>query len=196
VAQNASPVRAVNVTVGAPAEPKPRAHAGFWDEAISTATFAAAPSFAADCPPEATVAASAAATVDQGDPTRALGAQTTVTVRSDSGRNARALLAFDLPARGDCAVLSARLRLRPEGDRLLAAYRIASEWSASSVTWDSRPGAAGSPATGIDSFDVTEQVRGMYRAGNDGLMVEDAAEGNAEAHEETITAPELVVTLG
>ena len=196
VAQNASPEQTVHVTIGAPAQPKPRAHAGFWDETASTATFAAAPSFATSCPQEATLTPSAAATVDQGDPTRALGAQTTVTVRSHAGRNARALLAFDLPALGDCAVLSARLRVRRQGDRPLAVYRLASEWSASSVTWDSRPGAAGSPATGTDSFDVTEQVRGLYRAGNQGLVVEDAAEGDAEAHEETLTAPELVVTLG
>jgi hypothetical protein len=205
VAQNASPVRTLTVTVGAPRQAPPRAHAGFWDASASTAAFAAAPGFASDCPPQTTLAAGAATTVDQSEPDRALAANTAVTVRSHEGDNARALLAFELPAIGDCAVLSAELRLRQDGGgagRALAAYRLASEWSASSVTWDTRPGAAGSPATAVASgsgwqaFDVTEQVRAMYRSANDGIVVEDAAEGAAEPQEETFGGAELVVALG
>ena len=187
-----------------------RAHAGFWDESSSTATFTAAPSFVSACPAQATLIATADATIDQLAPVQNFGSATTLTVRSHASKNARGLIGFDLPALGDCSVLSAQLRLyRKVGaaGRTLAAYRLGSAWTESSVTWDNAPAATGAPATAaIAGFswmtvDVSEQVRGMYRSGNNGLIVEDAAEAASSAQSQTFSAagaerPQLVLTFG
>ncbi|MFL5884427.1 MAG: DNRLRE domain-containing protein [Thermoleophilaceae bacterium] len=206
VAQNASAARTVTVDVGGPPEPATdEPQPGFADSSSSTATFTAAPSFAATCPPQATLAASAVAAIDEGTPSRALGPMDALLVRSQAGHDARSLLAVELPAIGDCAVLSAQLRMHQESgptDRALNAHRLGSEWAASSVTWDDRPGATGGAAAGESagagwlSFDVTAQVRGMYRDGNDGLVVEDVAENAPDAQAETFSQPQLVVTFG
>jgi hypothetical protein len=214
VAQNASPLQTLTVNVGQAPGPGTHDREGFWDETSSTATFAAAASFATTCPPQATLQAMADATIDEAVPSTNAGGGPTLTVRSQAGGNARALLAFDLPAKGDCELTSAELRLYQEGGatgRTLAAYRLGSAWDAASVTWDDRPGATGAAATtsvsggGRQALDVTEQVRGMYRSGNAGLVVQDAAEGSATQAAETFSAalsatasqrPQLVLTFG
>jgi hypothetical protein len=214
VAQNASPLHTLTVNVGEPSQAGTGDHRGFWHETTSTASFSAAASFATTCPPQATLQAAADATIDQRAPGTSAGGAPTLTVRSQAAGNARALLAFDLPAKGDCELVSAELRLHQESGaagRTLAAYRLGSAWDATSVSWDDRPGPTGVAATatgsgsGPQAIDVTEQVRGMYRSGNAGLVVEDAAEGAETAAAETFSAarspatqhrPQLVLTFG
>jgi hypothetical protein len=206
----ASSVQAFRGVAGAQSGPQQSTHPGFWDESSSTATFTAAPSFASACQAQATLLATADATIDQGAPAQNFGSAVTLTVRSQVNKNARALIRFDLPTLGDCGVLSAHLRLYKQmgsTGRNLAIYRLASPWAESSVTWNNRPGVSGAPATaavataGWMTVDVSEQVLGMYRFGNNGLIVQDATEGAIFGQMQTFGAggderPQLVLTFG
>jgi hypothetical protein len=200
VAGNASPARTVTVVVGGPPSPGTgTGHSGFWDRTAATATFTAAPSFAASCPPRTTLTAKARAWIDESAPAANHGGEPTVTVRGGDGHRARALLSFDLPATGGCSVTSAELRLNQlSGDagRTLNVFRLGSAWSESTVTWADRPGPTGvpasakSPGTGWQPLDVTPQVRAIYRSGNSGFEVEG---DGAELFE---AAAQLIVDFG
>lgn len=186
---------------------------GFSDSTSSTATFAAASSFGAACPPQTTVVANRDATIDQSLPAKNFGSAASLTVRSGAGQVARSLVGFNLPVTGGCQVVTAELRMYPEtgqAGRLLAATRLSSAWTESSVTWNSRPSEAGEvaaatlPAGGWLTFNVTGQVRDMYRLGNNGLVVTDATETGGTRIEtftainsgKTFQLPQLVLTFG
>jgi hypothetical protein len=123
-------------------------------------TFSAARRFGPPCPEAATLSA---------DRTAAL--------------TPRALLVgFPLPGAPDCEVASATLRLyvTAHDGAPISATRASSSWSPGSVTWDTRPGVVGPSATapaqtGWVEWNVTGQVAGLYRHGDNGLYVSGAA---------------------
>jgi hypothetical protein len=213
VAGNVSAERTLTVSVGDPADAPWPPPLGFW--AINHApasTFTAAAHFAASCPAAAVLTPVRDTYVDQSQPDAAFGSASSLVVRSGAGANARALLGFALPAAGGCVVDSALLRLHAAaggaGGRTLAARRLASSWSAADTTWSTRPGASGDAATvpgaaGWVELDVTEQVRGIYRHGDDGLVVRDATEGSTPAAGQAFSSsegqaqlrPQLVVSF-
>ena len=109
-------------------------------------TFTAAKRFGDPCPAEATLIADRAATI------------------ADD-----ALVGFPLPAAPDCTVESAVLRM--EGDSTIEVKRANSAWTASAVTWATRPGTVGPGVTGRGGWDVTAQVQGLYDHGDNGLYL-------------------------
>jgi hypothetical protein len=188
VAGNVSADRTITIGIGDPSDAPWPPPVGFWAKRSNPgATFAAATSFGGPCPAGATLTPNRDTYVDQADASARFGAAGSLLVRSGPGAAARALVGFAMPPTGGCAVLSARLRLHASSGaagRTLVVQRLASSWAAADATWDTRPGAAGagasvaSPAgTGWVEVDVTEQVRAIYRHGDDGLVVRDAAEG-------------------
>jgi hypothetical protein len=198
-AGNGSAPRTLTVLVGAVVPPGSRGHSGFWDRTTANATFAAAPSFSTSCPGRTTLTPNARAWIDEADASANHGAAGTLAVRGGDGRRARALLSFDLPAAAACSVASAQLRLNQlSGDagRALSAYRLGSAWSEASVTWADRPGAAGLPAAAVSpgagwlTFDVTSQVRAIYRSGNNGFVIQ------GDGTEVFDGGPQLVVDFG
>ena len=173
---------------------------------------AGAPSFGSACPAQAALAPARDTYVDQAQPASPNAAAAQLVVRSGAGQNARALLAFDLPSANGCVVTAATLRLHAGGSaagRTLEIYRLGSAWDAD-VTWDTRPGASGDAATatsstdGWVSFDVTRQLRDIYRYGDNGLLVRDAHEGADPPAGQAFDAgeavpelrPELIVAFG
>lgn len=138
--------------------------AGFSDTSANPrTTFTAALRFGDPCPAEATVAA---------DRDGAVGERET-------------FVGFPLPAAPDCTVESARLRLYATAvvaGRPVDVTRASAAWDEPSLTAASRPGVVGpasratSPAApGWIEWDVTEQVRALYRIGDNGLVLRDAA---------------------
>jgi hypothetical protein len=189
VAGNVSAEHTVTIRVGTPAERLAGPGAGFSAHASNAAsTFSAARSFAGACPAEATLTPLRDTYVDQSRPDAANGGAAALTVRSAQGANARALLAFALPAADGCEVASARLRVyatSASDGRTITALRLASAWD-DAAAWLTRPGAAGPGATvpsgaGWIAFDVTDQLRDVYRYGDSGLMLRDLTEGGAAA---------------
>jgi hypothetical protein len=180
------------------------ASAGFRDSTSSTATFTAASSFGTPCPPQVTLIANRDATIDEKAPSTNFGSATTLLVRSSSGGDARALLGFDLPASGGCDVLFAQLRVFQESGtalRPLAAHQVSSTWTESFVTWNNRPAEFAFPATAFApgagkwlTFDVAAQVRSMYSAGNNSLLLRDTSEHAASAQVETFTSANSITS--
>jgi hypothetical protein len=89
---------------------------------------------------------------------------------------------FPLPGAPDCVVGSAKLRVyvTSHDPTPIQATRASSAWTPSAVTWDTRPGLVGATATapaglGWVELDVTPQVAGLYRHGDNGLYVSGAA---------------------
>jgi hypothetical protein len=201
VAGNVAADRTITVRLGDPSDAPAPLRTGFWASRTNpTTSFAAAPSFGSPCPPATTLAPNRDTYVDQADPAASFGTAKALVVRSGSARNARALLGFALPAIGGCRIESARLRLHASSGttgRTLQAQRLASSWAAASTTWDTRPGVAGPTAAapsvatgGWVELDVTEQVRAIYRHGDDGLQVRDAAESASTAVGQTFDSSE------
>jgi hypothetical protein len=184
VAGNVSADRVLTVRVGDPLDAPAAALSGFWASSRNPrTTFAAAAGFGSSCPALATLTPSRDAYVDQGQPDSAFGHGTALLVRSGAAVNARALLGFAMPAAQGCSLLSARLRLSSAtGAGAVEAIRLGSSWD-EEVTWRSRPGSTGAAAVARDGgggwleFDVTEQVRAMYRGADDGLVVREVTEG-------------------
>jgi hypothetical protein len=92
------------------------------------------------------------------------------------------LIGFPMPGAPDCAVASATLRIYVTGHDggPVAVTRASSSWSPDAVSWDTRPGVVGPSATvqahsGWMEWDVTAQVAGLYRHGDNGLYVDGAA---------------------
>jgi hypothetical protein len=161
-AGNRSAEEVRTIAIRRPPEPTPRDPGpGFGARTANPGTtFTAARRFGEPCPPEATLTA---------DRTAAL--------------NDRALLVgFPLPGAPDCGVASATLRVdvTAHDSRPIEATRASSAWSPAAVTWDTRPGVVGAAATtparlGWVELDVTVQVAGLYRHGDNGLWVSGAA---------------------
>lgn len=165
-AGNRSSDQTRTVTIKRTPEASPRdAGPGFADRAANPGTtFTAARRFGPPCPQAATLSADRTAVI-----------------------NARALLVgFPLPGAPDCTMASATLRLyvTAHDGTPIAATRASSSWSAGSVTWDTRPGLVGPSATapaqtGWVEWDVTAQVAGLYRHGDNGLYLSGAATDRA-----------------
>lgn len=139
--------------------------------------------------------------VNQQNQNNNFGTSDPLTVTSRSGRNARALVRFDLsrctPAiPGTATVTSATLRLVTTGDvasscRTYGAHRVNSSWAETSVTWSTQPSHAGTPTstvevgasgcsvggTGLATWTVTSDVV-AFRSGttNHGWAIRDQAE--------------------
>lgn len=198
VAGNPSPERTVGVLIGSPGGGPPDGGGGFRDRSTGTATFSAARSFAGACPARVALAAVRDTYVDQARSGDAFAGAGRLLVRSAAGANARALLRFDLPSSGGCELAAATLTMDATaagGGRTLAAYRAGSAWD-DAVSWATRPGAVGAPALatpagpGPVTFDVSDQLRGIYANGDNGLLVRDASEGAAARAEEAFAAAE------
>jgi signal peptidase I len=179
-AGNVSADRTVTFRLGRPDSVLSDPGFGFWARTANPATtFTAAPSFADGCPGAVTLTPSRDTYVDEGRPHTASGSAPDLVIRSAAAADARALLAFDLPAPEGCHVASASLVLHPSApgaERPVAVYRASGSWD-EDTTWATRPGTVGPPATPLD---VTALVRGIYAHGDDGLIVRDAAEGAAQ----------------
>jgi hypothetical protein len=134
-------------------------------------------------------------------------------VRSKSGDDSRALLRFPLPPiPAGCEVIAATLRLYAGGGtegRTLQAWRLASTWSESGVTWANQPATTGAPVatpsgTGARAWSVTSLVSQMYADGNHGFLIRDAVEGEPQGAEQSFHSrekapdnpPRLEVTFG
>jgi hypothetical protein len=175
-------------------------------------TFSAAASFCSN-PGTQTVTASLDSWIDEAVPSSNFGTDTRLQVQTKSAGNQRALVTFVLPAGSGCSVTNATLRLfleTSEGVRTLEAYRLASSWTESGVTWSNQPGTTGTAATASSTttpntwieWTVTSQVAAMYSGSNNGFLVKDATEGAASRVRQKFTSregtnqPQLVVTLG
>jgi hypothetical protein len=197
-AGNLSADRTLTVRVGTPEDRPPTHVAGFSSRATNPATtFTAARSFAGACPTSASLAPARDTYVDAEQPSVTHAAADALTVRSAAHGDARALLAFELPAADACEMTSARLSVYSANatpGRTVAAFRLASAWD-DATTWLTRPGATGEPATapaaaGWIDFDVTGQIRDMYRFGDSGLMLRDLAEGETSRSEQRFASAE------
>jgi hypothetical protein len=148
--------------------------------------------------------------IDESDPTKNNGTDSNLYVQSKTPNlNQRTLVSFALPALPTgCSVTSATLELyakSSEGTRTIEAYRAASSWSESTVTWNTRPATTGAPATsasgtGWRSWSVTTLVQSMYTTANHGFVLKDQTEGvgsfrqNYASREDAPNDPRLVLT--
>ena len=143
---------------------------GFAERTVNPVTFQAAPRFGEPCPAAATLVASRDAAVRTSDPDGRYGGAGVMD-------GTETFVGFPLPATPDCTVESARLRLyaiSPGGVADVA--RASSAWNEPDVNWSTRPGGVGAVAranvaAGWVEWDVTEQVQGMYRHGDNGLRL-------------------------
>ncbi len=211
-AGNVSADRTVAFLIGRPQTALAEPNFGFWDRSVNPGTtFTAAPSFGNTCPGELALTPARDTYVDEAQPDAAFGSATGLVVRSAPAGNARTLLAFDLPAPGGCTITSAALRVHASATtagRAIQAFRAGGSWDGD-TSWATRPGAVGAPAAagaaaGGLSFDVTEQVRGIYAHGDNGLMLRDSSDGaaptagQAYGSSESVPGerPELIVRYG
>jgi Bacterial Ig-like domain len=132
-------------------------------------------------------------------------------VGSVDDKKARGLVRLSLPSvPSGCEVTSAALRLYASsaaGGRTLQAYRAASSWAETSVTW-AGPGLRGtavttSSGTGWRQWTVTDHVILQYSGTNNGFVIKDAAETSGDrvtqvfnSRERGSNRPELIVTFG
>jgi hypothetical protein len=133
-------------------------------------------------------------------------------VRSGNKNNRRSLVRFTLPAIPNrCTVTSATLRLwvtTATAGRTYQAFRAASAWVETTVTWNTQPATTGpaatvvtTAATGWLQWTVTTQVQAMYPT-NNGFLVRDLNETNTPTVTNTFSTregandPQLVITFG
>jgi hypothetical protein len=148
-----------------------------------------------------TVAANADSWIDEHDPIKNNGVDSTLKLISKApAENSRVVVQFPLPqAPGGCGVQSATLRLysdsAPDVPRSLQALRLTSAWGENNVTWGNQPAAVGPAATapaamGYVQWDVTAQVQAMYAFGNYGFQIRHATENDVAGGEETFFSKE------
>jgi PASTA domain len=155
-----------------------------------------------------TVAADADAWIDEHDPIKNNGADSTLKVISKSpAENTRAVLHFPLPqAPAGCVVQSATLKLysdsAPALPGKLQALRLTSAWGENNITWGNQPAtaqpAAEAPAAmGYVQWNVTAQVQA---GAPHGFLIRHAVENDIAGAEEGFFSkeklenpPELVV---
>jgi hypothetical protein len=163
---------------------------------------------------------------DENSPGQKKGGGGTMQVQSNSGRNQRAYIRFEMtkcvPTPSSAAtVLKATLRLNlasaPPGSRTYHLHRVTGPcpeaattcWTESGLTWNNKPAAAASPTAALDlsatstpnqyyDFDVTADVAAMVTgtASNYGWRIADSAEGNPSAVIVTFKAKDLVSPSG
>lgn len=166
-------------------------------------------------PGSSTITATADAWIDQSSPSQNKGTDAALYVQSKNGSsNRRSLVRFTLPTvPAGCTVIAATLTVRndaPRADRTIDAYRAASTWAESTVTWNNQPGttgvAVGSTTTstaGPQQWTVTAHVLAQYTT-NNGFVLRDRTENTPGGREQkylsresgSSTRPQLVVTWG
>jgi hypothetical protein len=148
-----------------------------------------------------TTAAEADAWIDEHDPIKNNGDDSTLKVISKSpAENSRAVVRFPLPqAPGGCVVQSATLRVYsdsvPDVPRTLQALRLTSAWGENNVAWGNQPAAAAPAAEapagmGYVQWNVTAQVQAMYAFGNHGFLIRHAVENDIGGGEESFFSKE------
>jgi hypothetical protein len=162
-----------------------------------------------------TVAVTADTWNDQNAPTSTTGGTNVdLKIRTDTARNRRAYVYFPLPTiADDCTLTAATLRLYQnsvQGTRTIDAYQAAAAWTEAGLSWNTRPGTTGSPASASAAtanawvqWTVTSLVQGMYSGTNNGFVLKDSTEDAATAAEQRFNAREtgsnpgqLVLTYG
>lgn len=170
-----------------------------WTSALFSSTtanpansFTAAASFCST-PGSQTVGANRDTYVRQDQATNNFGTANDLYVQSrDGSRNRRTLLYMPLPSKpSGCLVSSATLRLNAAtvtSGRTIEAFRAATSWTETGVTWNTQPATVGSAATsdsgstiGWKEWNVTAQVELMYSGTNNGFVLKDAIENLAAA---------------
>jgi hypothetical protein len=175
-------------------------------------TFQAMSAFPCTAPGTQTLISSADTYVRQNQATTNFGGAATLHVRSqNNGRNRRTLVQFVLPAIPNrCTITAATLRLNTtslSAGRTYQAYRLASAWAETTVTWNTQPATSGAPATATTAagwvpWTVTSIVQTMYASGNYGLLVKDQTEDaypqatNQYSSRTGANPPQLVITFG
>jgi hypothetical protein len=148
-----------------------------------------------------TVAADADSWIDEHDPIKNNGDDSTLKLISKSpAENSRVVVRFPLPqAPGGCVVQSATLRVysdsAPDVARTLQALRLTSAWGENNVAWSNQPGAVGPAAEapagmGYVQWNVTAQVQAMYAFGNHGFQIRHAIENDIAGGEESFFSKE------
>jgi hypothetical protein len=176
----------------------------------SSNSFAAAASFCSGG--TQTASADADSWVDQLLSVVNFGTDTSLNVQSMLGDNRRLLVHFALPSLPSyCSVTAATLKLfatSAASGRTLQAFRAASSWTETGVTWSNQPTTTGSASTapsgtGFLSWNVLSQVQAFYSGSNFGFVVKDASESAAVAASEAFSSreaasnpPQLVLTFG
>jgi large repetitive protein len=159
-----------------------------------------------------TVSSNSDTYVQQDSATTNNGTRSDLFVQAKSGSSWRTLVNFNLPAQpAFCSVTSATLTLSVRSGttgRTIQAFRAASSWTETGVTWNNQPATTGtatsaaSVASGNLQISVTSQVQAMYSGSNFGFIVKDSAESdNSSAQQRWIsreggTAPSLSITFG
>jgi hypothetical protein len=175
-------------------------------------TFQARATFPCSAPGTQTLTAVADTQVRQNNPDLNYGTRATMQVRSAASNNRRSLVRFILPAIPNrCTITAATLRLyvsTAAAGRTYQAYRAASAWTETGVTWNNQPATTGTAAVvvttaaiGFLQWTVTTQVQAMYPT-NNGFIVRDQTESSATtvtnifSTREGTYAPQLVITFG
>ncbi|OLT23485.1 hypothetical protein BJF78_32265 [Pseudonocardia sp. CNS-139] len=126
-----------------------------------------------------TVGADRDAWIEQKDPAKNYGADSTLKVRAKAAENSRALVRFALPATpAGCQIVGAELRLHngsPVAGQTLQALRVNGAWTETGVTWANQPATTGTAATAatpssaaVMAWNVTAQVQAMAAGTNNG----------------------------
>ncbi len=165
----------------------------FTASAFSAATANSDSSFATAASFCGTVTVPAAAdTYSHGDAkTSNFGTESNIWARSGP-EVSRAYVRFGLPQRGSCTVLSATLKLFTSSGatdgtpRTLLAFRAASSWGETTLTWNNQPATTGTSSSvvvlngffGWLSWDVTARVNDIYAgtAGDSSFVIRDSSE--------------------
>lgn len=125
--------------------------------------------------------------VDEDIPGSNFGTSTSLKIWGDSGKLRRILVNFTLPALpANCSVTSATLtftRSSSVTNGNLSAYRAATSWTETGVTWSTgQPATTGIAVTvasaAVTSFTVTSQVAAMYPSSAFGFVVKASSENS------------------
>lgn len=156
------------------------------------------------------VVANADSYVYQGSPNTNYGTDTSLYVLSSPNANVRTLVRFALPVKPAGCSMTAILALystNSTSGRTIQAYRAATAWTETGVTWNNQPAATGTPATlasgttGWQTWSVTTLVQEQYSIGNNGFVLRDSVEDGPNAFQQwrtrthSSTPPILVVTF-
>ena len=161
--------------------------------------------------PASTVIAGSDTWVNEVQPTSNFGTRVSLSVNARTGRRARTLLHFTLPAPPPgCTLASATLRAynaTATTTRSVSVFRADAAWTESGVTWDTQPGLTG---TGVNAaaavawmqWTVTDHVQALYSGANTGFVLRDALEDGTNPSiqafdsRDATNRPELVLQWG
>lgn len=150
---------------------------------------------AAASPDEVTLLSQDDSYVQENHPDQQKGSKSTMMVQSDSNKDRRSFVTFDLSSiPSGSTILSATLSLHmkdaPQQSRTLEAQRVNASWSQSTITWNNQPGVSGASsttATGTTdgtwvTWDVTTDVQDIIQyqtAANYGWRIKDSSEDSS-----------------